>query len=118
MRWRALDQLIDEPYNPEGIHIWSRGMQEIYEAAGIRLYNDGSATSNVSSPSLSEWLRPYQLTSKQQGYNGLGWKMAYYLSPINAKEFLLTSADGKDKDSSPLYQNPYWTKDADTSPLQ
>ena len=44
--------------------------------------------------------------------------MAYYLSPINAKEFLLTSADGKDKDSSPLYQNPYWTKDADTGPLQ
>ena len=118
VRWRALDQLIDEPYNPEGIHIWSPGMQEIYEAAGIRLYNDGSATSNVSSRSLSEWLRPYQLTSKQQGYNGLGWKMAYYLSPINAKEFLLTSADGKDKDSSPLYQNPYWTKDADTSPLQ
>ena len=44
--------------------------------------------------------------------------MAYYLSPIIAKEFLLTSSNGRDKDSSPLYQNPYWSKDADTAPLK
>ena len=118
LRWRALDQMVTTPYNPEGIHIWSDGMQGIYAAAGIALNNDGSSTSNVSPKSASEWLRPYQFTSTQLGYNGLGWKMAHYLSPINAKEFLLTSADGKDKDSSPLYQNPYWSKDADTAPLK
>ena len=118
IRWRALDQMITSTYNPEGIHIWSSGMQKIYSDAGIRLVNDGTSASNVSPRSESEWLRPYQLTTKQQGYSGLGWKMAYYLSPINAKEFLLTSSDGKDKDTSPLYQNPYWTKDADSSPLK
>lgn len=118
VRWRALDQLVTTPYAPEGIHIWSDGMQTIYKNAGIVLNNDGSSTSNVSSKSDSEWLRPYQFTPTQLGYNGLGWKMAYYLSPISAKEFLLTSKDGKDKDSSPLYQNPYWSKDADTAPLK
>ena len=116
IRWRALDQLVTTPFNPEGVHIWSDEMQKIYSDAGIVLKSDGSSTSNVSPRSAGEWLRPYQLTSRQQGYNGLGWKMAYYLSPINAKEFLLTSSDARDKDTSPLYQNPYWSKDADTAP--
>lgn len=118
IRWRSLDQLVTAPYNPEGVHIWAAEMQKIYSDAGIVLKSDGSSTSNVSPKSASEWLRPYQLTAKQQGYSGLSWKMAYYLSPINAKEFLLTSSDGHDKDSSPLYQNPYWSKDADTAPLK
>lgn len=122
IRWRSMDQLITTPYQVEGIHIWSKGMQDIYAkvvntdgTVGVT-FKYGSKDANVSSPSDSEWFRPYRMVDSQQGYEGLSWKMAHYLYPINAKEFLLTSSDGSDKESSPLYQNPYWSKDADTAP--
>lgn len=126
IRWRSLDQLIDNPYHVEGIHVWSAGMQHIY--AEVETMNPdstitkgvqfvyGSSKANVSAPSDSEWFRPYRMVDSQKGYSGLTWRMAHYLYPINAKEFLLTSSDGSDKESSPLYQNPYWSKDADTAP--
>lgn len=114
IRWRALDQLIDHPYHPEGIHIWSAGMQQIYADAGITLIGNGTDSANVSPQSDGEYYKPYRRNAKQQGYDGLTWHMAYYLSPINVKEFLLTSADGASKETSPLYQNPYWTTDADS----
>lgn len=114
IRWRALDQLIDHPYHPEGIHIWSAGMQQIYAAAGITLIGNGTDSANVSPQSDGEYYKPYRRNTKQQGYDGLTWHMAYYLSPVNVKEFLLTSTDGATKETSPLYQNPYWTTDADS----
>lgn len=114
IRWRALDQLIDHPYHPEGIHIWSAGMQQIYAAAGITLIGNGTDSANVSPQSDGEYYKPYRRNTKQQGYDGLTWHMAYYLSPVNVKEFLLTSTDGATKETSPMYQNPYWTTDADS----
>lgn len=114
IRWRALDQLIDHPYHPEGIHIWSAGMQQIYAAAGITLIGNGTDSANVSPQSDGEYYKPYRRNTKQQGYDGLTWHMAYYLSPVNVKEFLLTSMDGATKETSPMYQNPYWTTDADS----
>lgn len=117
VRWRALDQLIAQPYQVEGIHIWSHGMQQIYAEAGVNFVY-GTSKANVSSPTDSEWFLPYRMVSSQKGYEGLSWRLAYYLSPINAKEFLLTSQDGSDKASSPLYQNPYWTVEADSEPVR
>ena len=58
IRWRALDQMIDEPYFIEGFHLWNTPMQNWYDANN--LISDGSASATVSSPSLSEYYRPYQ----------------------------------------------------------
>lgn len=114
IRWRALDQLTTTPYQPEGIHIWSAGMKQIYADAGVELKADGTVNANVSPQSDGEYYKPYRRNAKQEGYDGLTWHMAYYLSPINVKEFLLTSTDGATKETSPLYQNPYWSTDADS----
>ena len=114
IRWRALDQLTTTPYQPEGIHIWSAGMKQIYADAGVELKADGTVNANVSPQSDGEYYKPYRRNAKQEGYDGLTWHMAYYLSPINVKEFLLTSTDGATKETSPLYQNPYWSTEADS----
>ena len=120
IRWRSLDQMVSTPYHVEGIHIWSAGMKHIYDSLAVEnsafSLKYGTEQANVSSPSDSEWFRPYRMTTKQQGYDGLSWHMAYYLSPINIKEFLLTSEDGSSKETSPLYQNPYWPMEADMQP--
>lgn len=113
-RWRAMDQMITTPYIPEGIHLWNTPMQGWY----TDLVADGSDKANVSSPSLSEYLRPYQKNSKQVAYNGFRWHLAHYLSPIMIKQFLLTSSDGTTISSSPIYQNAYWPTVADQSAQQ
>lgn len=117
IRWRALDQMVSTPYHIEGIHVWSDGMQRMYANAGV-VFTYGTSKANVSAPSDGEWLKMYRLVNTQLGYNGLSWKMAHYLYPISIKEFLLTSVDGVDKESSPLYQNPYWPMEADMLPTE
>lgn len=108
-RWRAMDQLIDHPYIPEGFHLWNSPMETWY----TDLLYDGSDAANVSSPNASEYLRPYQKNSKQTCYNGLTWRMAHYLHPIMVKQFMLTAPDNKTVENSPLYQNPYWPIEPD-----
>lgn len=108
-RWRSMDQMITKPYIPEGFHLWNTPMQGWYSD----LVADGSSKANVSPESKSEYLRPYQKNTKQTCYDGFIWHMAHYLTPIMAKQFLITSSDGKTIDSSPLYQNPYWPTTAD-----
>lgn len=111
-RWRSMDHLITKPYIPEGIHLWNTPMQAWY---GNTLVSDGSDNSNVSPASQSEYIRPYQKNAKQNCYNGFTWHMAHYLTPIMAKQFLITASDGKTIETSPLYQNPYWPTTADMS---
>lgn len=108
-RWRAMDQLTTTPYHVEGIHIWNTPMTGWYD----NLKSDGTADANVSSLSLSEYLRPYQKNNKQTCYEGCTWHLAHYLTPIMVKQFLVTSADGSNVETSPLYQNPYWPVVAD-----
>ncbi len=108
-RWRAMDQMITTPYHIEGIHIWNTPMTSWYD----NLKADGSSDANISSPSLSEYLRPYQKNQNQPCYNGYTWRLAHYLSPIMINQFLVTSENGTDVSSSPLYQNPYWPLVAD-----
>ena len=110
-RWRAMDQMISQPYIPEGMHLWNTPMESWYTG---KLIADGSANANVSSKSDSEYLRPYRRTTNQKCYNGYVWKMAHYLEPIMAKQFLITSPDGVSVENSPIYQNPYWKTTADT----
>lgn len=109
-RWRAMDQLITAPYHVEGFHLWNTPMENWYTG---KLIADGSNDANVSPKTLSEYLRPYQRTASQAGYNGMTWKMAHYLQPIMVKQLQLTATDGADPATATIYQNPYWPIVAD-----
>lgn len=108
IRWRALDQMIDEPYHVEGFHLWNTPMEDWYDAAD--LVADGSSSASVSAESLSEYFRPYEknMTSNNSYRDGYVWHMAHYLQPLPIEEFQLTSSDYSTIELSPLYQNPYW----------
>ncbi|MDP4201500.1 MAG: RagB/SusD family nutrient uptake outer membrane protein [Bacteroidota bacterium] len=113
-RWRALDQMITTPYHIEGFKLW--GPMQSWYATGSLKYGIGDA-SNVSSPTLSQYLRPYEMTTTSLAYNGYKWAMAHYLSPIAIQHFLITSKDGSDVTTSPIYQNPGWSTTANTGAL-
>ena len=115
-RWRSLDGLINKPYHVEGFKIWGP-MKDQYEALVPEspnryrplVYDSSSAT--VSSPNNSLYLRPFQIFTSNILYNGLTWKMAWYLAPIGLKRFTDLVPDG-DISKSPLYQNPGWGLEA------
>lgn len=111
-RWRSYDQLIKTPAHTEGIHLWNTPMANWkYQAP---LVSDGTSNANVSSPELSEYLRPHEkMKSNNNFYNGLTWHMAHYLEPLPLRQFLLTASDHKTISESPLYQNPYWPTTTD-----
>ena len=70
--------------------------------------NDQSKN-NVSSPSLSSYLRPNQKTNiNNLYYEGFYFYQAHYLEPIAVQNFLNTASDGKTIADSPIYQNPGW----------
>ena len=109
-RWRSMDQLMMTPFIPEGIHFWNTPMQQWYDASAV--VADESSKANMSPQAKSEYYRPYQKQTNQICYNGFTWNMAHYLNPIMIKQFLLTAPDGKSKEQSPIYQNPYWPMEA------
>ena len=124
-RWRALDQV--QNYIVEGINLWDEIYQDpaYTEVSGeSRLIEPGgSGQANVSSRTASKYLRPYQIVvTNNEVYDGYTWTKANYLTPIPAYEILLTSQMGEDGnvdlDSSPLYQNPYWPKQAGEAALE
>jgi len=118
IRWRSLDQLIANPYQVEGFHLWNTPMEDWYDFSEED-YN-GSASATVSSPELGEYLRPYQknMTSGNLFRNGYTWALAQYLQPIPVRQFLLTASDHASVELSPLYQNPYWPAVADQPAIQ
>ncbi|NDV80500.1 RagB/SusD family nutrient uptake outer membrane protein [Bacteroides sp. 51] len=113
IRWRALEQMIKQPYHIEGFHLWNTPMESWYSFSATDY--DGSSSAKVSSPTLSEYLRPYEknMTTGNLFRNGYTWSMAQYLEPLPVKQFLLTAPDYISVDQSPLYQNPYWPIVAD-----
>ena len=112
-RWRAMDQMIDTPYHIEGFKLWGP-MQKWYPSRSL-IYGVGDI-SNVSSPNLSQYLRPYEFTTTSLAYDGYRWAMAHYLNPIATQHFLITSSDGQDVSTSPIYQNPGWPTTANEAP--
>ena len=109
-RWRSYDQLMANPCHVEGFHLWNTPMQGWYTG----LKGDGSSSSNVSSPNLSEYYRPLEVVMANNNFkDGLTWHMAHYLEPLPIRQFLLTASDHASVDQSPLYQNPYWPTTTD-----
>lgn len=112
-RWRSLDQMITTPYQIEGFKIWGDYYRAQYAEAAKTdktyelIYGVDNPSANVSSPELSDYLRPYQI-ARTLAYDGYTWKMAHYLNPIAIKHFQLTSEAGGDYSDSPIYQNPGW----------
>lgn len=104
IRWRALDQL--NGYQLEGAKIFGP-MKSIF-GDNLKYDQADEKNNNVSSPSLSDYLRPNQVTSTNQYYNGLYFYEAHYLDPIAVQYFMITSPDGSTVSQSPIYQNPGW----------
>lgn len=104
IRWRALDQL--NGYQLEGAKIFGP-MKSIF-GDNLKYDQADEKNNNVSSPSLSYYLRPNQVTSTNQYYNGLYFYEAHYLDPIAVQHFMITSPDGSTVSQSPIYQNPGW----------
>ena len=101
IRWRSLDQLMKQPYQLEGFHLWNTPMEKWYTEK--QLVDDGSVTATVSSRKLTEYFRPYQIVSTNMLYNGMTWSMAQYLQPMPLRQFMLTAPDHKTYADSPLY---------------
>lgn len=112
-RWRSLDQMVTTPYHIEGFKLWGP-MQHYWDASELT-YGIGDK-SRVSSPALSNYLRPYEKTPTNLAYGGYKWAMAHYLCPIAIQHFLITSTDGKDISTSPIYQNPGWPTTPNVGP--
>ena len=104
IRWRALDQL--NGYQLEGAKIFGP-MKSIF-GDNLKYDQADEKNNNVSSPSLSDYLRPNQVTSTNLYYNGLYFYEAHYLDPIAVQHFMITSPDGSTVSQSPIYQNPGW----------
>lgn len=117
-RWRSMDQMVVEPYHIEGFKLWG-DMKDWYDKVdgGTKLlYGLDNSSSNVSPPDRSDYLRPYEISSKSLVLNGYEWTRAHYLSPIAIQHFLITS-EGNDASTSPIYQNPFWPIKANEGPI-
>lgn len=109
-RWRAKDQLIQNPYHPEGFKIWGP-MKKWVDGISDLKYDQGDV-STISSPNVSMYIRPYEKSPNHMLAGGMTWKMAHYLEPIAVGHFLITSQDNE-LSASPIYQNPGWPIVAD-----
>lgn len=112
-RWRALDQLKNNPYKIEGFKLWG-SMQEWYKNTDgtSKLIEAGTTgkTANVSQKAESLYLRPYRLNlaSTNLVRDGYRWASAHYLEPIAIQHFIITAENTSDLSSSVIYQNPGW----------
>ncbi|MCC8188717.1 MAG: RagB/SusD family nutrient uptake outer membrane protein [Bacteroides sp.] len=105
IRWRAMDQL--DGFQIEGFKLFGPS-QALYDPADL-IYDVDNQSNTVSSPTKSLYIRPYQVSTGNDFYNGLFFIQAHYLSPIAVKHFLITASDGETISTSPIYQNPGWS---------
>ena len=114
IRWRAMDQV--KNYIVEGFNLWDEAYNDKQytdpkpgEVTSTGLLADGTSKANVSSKTLSKYLRPYQIinTATNSMFNGYTWTEAAYLAPIPFRQMQLASPD-ETAENSNLYQNPYW----------
>lgn len=103
-RWRAMDQMIDNPYHILGVNVW----ESLYENPDFLKSNGNGLKEgeNISPRDFSKYCAPYHILTNNRVYEGYRWKMAHYLDPIAVQHFLITGGGAVDKSS--LYQNPGW----------
>lgn len=112
-RWRALDQL--DGFQQEGAKIFGPMQTLFVDENGEELLSydqKDQKKNNVSSPSLSKYLRLNQKSTTDLYYEGFYFFDAHYLDPIAVQHFLITAPDGKTVSESPIYQNPGWPIEA------
>lgn len=121
-RWAALDQLINTPYQIEGIKYWGTVYNDPNSPLCMKTeggeyiepaVDPNNNESNMSAASESAYVRPYQI-SKVGGnpvWDGYRFTRAHYLSPIGYNAFVYASPD-KNANNSVIYQNPGWSKTA------
>ncbi|WP_395277441.1 sigma-70 family RNA polymerase sigma factor [Halalkalibaculum sp. DA384] len=118
-RWRALDQLKNDPHIVEGFKLWGP-MQNWYDAGELVEPGEGG-TPNVSSSAESDYLRPYRINLSDGNHvrNGYSWAYAHYLDPIAVEHFSITAGEeSSNLESSIIYQNPGWPLQANAGAEQ
>lgn len=118
-RWRALDQLKNNPHIIEGFKLWGP-MQNWYDPGELVEPGEGG-TPNVSSSSESKYLRPYRINLSSSNFvkDGYSWAYAHYLNPIAIEHFsITTTGESSDLESSVMYQNPGWPLQANAGAEQ
>ena len=125
-RWRSLDQLTDGGYYVHGAKIFGPMLAK-FPKNRLKYDQADESKNNVSSPSDTKggfngdpnYLSMMRVTSDNKFYEkGMTWHMAHYLSPIATNHFLESSADGVSIESSPIYQNPYWSTATDSPAIK
>jgi hypothetical protein len=121
-RWRALDQLAENPHIMEGFKLWGPMQNWFVDEDGeSRLIEPGTEgkTPNVSSSAASEYMRPYGINVDNSNLvlNGYRWTQAHYLSPIAIQHFIITAENPADLSSSVIYQNPGWPLQANSGAI-
>lgn len=112
-RWRACDQLVDKAYHIEGMLFW--GSKYETELKDKVEENPGS----ISTSEISKYLLPYERVTENNPIatqGGFKFNVAHYLEPIGMAAFRQTATDKNDFETSVIYQNPGWSKTADTAP--
>lgn len=124
-RWRSLDQMIETPYHPQGMKLWSGVNYDLYpdtyEGTGYEIGKDDLIQYPASNAMVSmkndlldvypedgDYIYPFRSLASLNGFNGMRWKMAHYLSPIEIKHITFSASNASDLSTSPIYQNPYW----------
>lgn len=119
-RWRALDQLTNDPHIIEGFKLWGP-MSDWYvdqDGNSILIEPGDGGVPNVSSSAESDYLMPYRINtgSANPVSDGYSWAFAHYLNPIATEHFLITTPGGSSNASdSVIYQNPGWSTQAGTA---
>lgn len=117
IRWRALDMV--KNYQIEGFNLWEStyANQYVDEEGKSEFIEEGSSEKqgNVSNRKNSKYIRPNQIIKvNNKVYDGYNWSTANYLEPIAIQHFLITASNPSDLTSSPIYQNPQWSLEANT----
>ncbi len=117
-RWAALDQLIAEPYQIEGIKYWGTVYNDSTSNLAIKdangkyikpVVDESGSDGNMSPEANSPYVRPFQISKAENlVWDGLKFTRAHYLSPIGYTALVNASVDRNDVSTTVIYQNPGW----------
>ncbi|MDE6048094.1 MAG: RagB/SusD family nutrient uptake outer membrane protein [Paramuribaculum sp.] len=117
-RWCAMDQLIANPYQIEGIKYWGTVYNDPESPLAIKnsdgvyiapVVDENGSNGNMSPKANSHYVRPFQISRAENlVWDGLKFTRAHYLSPIGYTAFVNAAVNRDDVSTSVIYQNPGW----------